>query len=444
MTLPIGWARSTISAFADTKLGKMLDAAKNKGESVPYLRNINVRWGAFDLSDLLEMRASPTELSDLEIRNGDIFICEGGEPGRCAVWHQGKRKLIFQKALHRVRVLDEIQPDYVANYIRHFAVKHKFSEFLTGTTIKHLPQVALQRIAVELPPAAEQRRIVAKLDALFARLARARAELDRVPTLADRIREAVLGQAYSGALTGVTPNHRACEYWINSTFYGPRFGKEQYVEDGVPTIRTTDFRENGTIRLDDAPRVDCAESDLAKWGLENGDLLVTRTGSIGKCAVYTSNSGYALPSAYLIRVRFNEQILPRFAWMMFASPQGQAHLTGSSRAVTQPNINASMIRSLPFPDLDLKQQAEIVSWVDGQAAHADRLEAEAARARALLDRLEAAILTKAFKGELVPQDPNDEPASVLLERIRAQRAAAATEPRQPRGRRAVASRSAKA
>jgi type I restriction enzyme S subunit len=83
----------------------------------------------------------------------------------------------------------------------------------------------------------------------------------------------------------------------------------------------------------------------------------------------------------------------------------------------------------------LEQQLEIVRRVDSQVARADRLEAEAARARALLDRLEAAILTKAFRGELVPQDPNDEPATVLLERIRAQRTTAVPVARAKRGRR---------
>ncbi len=100
---------------------------------------------------------------------------------------------------------------------------------------------------------------------------------------------------------------------------------------------------------------------------------------------------------------------------------------------THTTIYFPKIRALHIALPPIGEQQEIVERVRAALAHADRVEAEAARARALLDRLEAAILAKAFRGELVPQDSNDEPASVLLERIRAQRAAAA-KPR--RGRRA--------
>ncbi len=227
---------------------------------------------------------------------------------------------------------------------------------------------------------------------------------------------------------------------IESTFYGPRFGKEEYVADGFQTARTTDFNSDGTMSLEGAPRVRCSPQDFQKWALQEGDLLVTRTGSIGKCAVYRASYGPVLPSAYLIRVRFTRTILPKFAWMMFASPQGQAHLGGNSRAVTQPNINASAIRSLPFPVLNVNEQKQTIAAVEAHFARANRLEAEAARSRKLLDRLEAAILAKAFKGELVPQDPNDEPASVLLDRILAQRTAA---PARARGRRKMSTTGAR-
>jgi type I restriction enzyme S subunit len=201
VSLPRGWVQATIAGIADTQLGKMLDAAKNKGRLVRYLRNTNVRWGEFDLSDLQEMRVAPDELNHFAVRDGDIFVCEGGEPGRAAVWRNGDQELIFQKALHRLRVLDGMQPDYLAQYVRFAAVQHEFSNLLTGTTIKHLPQVALQRMSVAVPPAAEQRRIVAKLDVLTASLARARDELDRVPILALHFRTQTVRSAYRGELT---------------------------------------------------------------------------------------------------------------------------------------------------------------------------------------------------------------------------------------------------
>ncbi len=86
----------------------MLDKEKNKGEFKPYLRNINVRWGNFDLSDLLQMRFEENEAERYGLRDGDLVICEGGEPGRCAIWRNGAKDMRIQKALHRVRLPDSL------------------------------------------------------------------------------------------------------------------------------------------------------------------------------------------------------------------------------------------------------------------------------------------------------------------------------------------------
>jgi type I restriction enzyme S subunit len=83
-----GWERKKVSEIAHHSLGKMLDKAKNKGEPRPYLRNLNVRWFEFDLSDLLEMRFLPEEAAKYTAVKGDLLICEGGYPGRAAIWDQ--------------------------------------------------------------------------------------------------------------------------------------------------------------------------------------------------------------------------------------------------------------------------------------------------------------------------------------------------------------------
>ncbi len=71
---------------AEMCLGKMLDKAKNRGTLQPYLRNVNVRWLTFDFSDMKEMRFEDSEGERFQLRANDLVICEGGEPGRCAVW----------------------------------------------------------------------------------------------------------------------------------------------------------------------------------------------------------------------------------------------------------------------------------------------------------------------------------------------------------------------
>lgn len=102
------WTNQVYADLGTAKLGKMLDKAKNTGTQIPYLRNVNVRWFSFDLSDVAEMLATESEIETLAVKTGDLFICEGGEPGRCAIWTQPDTRMIFQKALHRFRPNEKV------------------------------------------------------------------------------------------------------------------------------------------------------------------------------------------------------------------------------------------------------------------------------------------------------------------------------------------------
>lgn len=112
-SVPSSWAWVNVGTVADSRLGKMLDKAKNRGVARPYLRNINVRWFGFDLSDLLEMRFEEAELPEYDLQKGDVLICEGGEPGRAAVWDERVKGVYFQKALHRVRFKPFVDPVFL-------------------------------------------------------------------------------------------------------------------------------------------------------------------------------------------------------------------------------------------------------------------------------------------------------------------------------------------
>ena len=97
------WTSLPLSEVAEFCLGKMLDEKKNRGESLTYLANVNVRWGAFDLDGLREMRFEHDEMDRFGVKFGDIVMCEGGEPGRCAIWKDAVPGMMYQKALHRIR-----------------------------------------------------------------------------------------------------------------------------------------------------------------------------------------------------------------------------------------------------------------------------------------------------------------------------------------------------
>ncbi|WP_163875663.1 restriction endonuclease subunit S [Rhizobium laguerreae] len=194
------WRASSVGSECEIQLGKMLDKAKNKGEPTRYLRNINVRWGTFDLSDLLFMNMTAEDRSKLDIRDGDLLLCEGGEPGRCAVWRHGPTDISFQKALMRIRPNSHLLPDCLYYFVRWASENDILSRHFTGTTIKHLPQIALSRVALVVAPIPEQHEIVRRIKSAFAKIDRLAAEASRALELVGRLDEAILAKAFRGEL----------------------------------------------------------------------------------------------------------------------------------------------------------------------------------------------------------------------------------------------------
>jgi type I restriction enzyme S subunit len=135
---PETWDWTFLSEIAESRLGKMLDKKKNVGVPTRYLRNINVRWFGFDLNDLQEIKATIEDREKLSLRHGDVLVCEGGEPCRGAVWENNTEGLIYQKALHRIRLKGNIQSKWLVYNLRVDADNKRLDSLFTGTTIKHL------------------------------------------------------------------------------------------------------------------------------------------------------------------------------------------------------------------------------------------------------------------------------------------------------------------
>jgi type I restriction enzyme S subunit len=154
------WPLERFSDVTDTKLGKMLDRGKFKGWThYRYLRNANVRWFGFDLSDLKTMEIGDSEMERFLVLPGDLIICEGGEPGRCAVWAGDDGGPIFyQKALHRCRVNStKLMPEYLCHLLWNFAKSGLLADSVTSATIAHLTGEKLARLDIPIPPIDLQR-----------------------------------------------------------------------------------------------------------------------------------------------------------------------------------------------------------------------------------------------------------------------------------------------
>lgn len=187
-TIPFG-------EITNARLGKMLDKEKNIGVPKPYLRNINVRWFSFDMADMLEMPFEERETEKYSIAKGDLVICEGGEPGRCAVW-ESEDSIFYQKALHRVRFADGSNPRFYMYYLWYAAKSGILSPYYTGTGIKHLTGQSLSRFPVPHLVRKEQDTIVGYIEQQIDYIDRIEDTIDGALSQTDAMRQSILKQAF--------------------------------------------------------------------------------------------------------------------------------------------------------------------------------------------------------------------------------------------------------
>ncbi|QEZ47475.1 restriction endonuclease subunit S [Cupriavidus oxalaticus] len=343
-----------------------------------------------------------------------------------------------------------------------------------GTTVASVESKALERVPLPLAPLPEQARIADKLDTVLARVDACRDRLDHVGAALKRFHKAVLAAATSGRLTEDWRTGRGAarrsgdahsipedgsfddvakvttelpEAWrwgrlaigITEASYGTATKSSK--AGAMPVLRMGNL-QGGRIDWSDLAYSN-DDGDNQKYMLAVGDILFNRTNSpelVGKTAIYLGERP-AIYAGYLIRVKCNENILnPKYVNFCLNAPYGRAYCWAvKSDGVSQSNINAEKLRSFPVPYCEVEEQEEIVRRVEILLSFADRLEARLAQANAAADRLTPALLAKAFRGELVPQDPNDEPASELLKRLNDDRLRAVKGTKSPRSQRIPAS-----
>lgn len=193
--VPEGWEWVRFGKVTVSRLGKMLDKAKNKGKPLPYLRNTNVQWNRFELDDIKLMNIEESEIEELLLRKGDLLICEGGHPGRCAIWVDEQQEMFFQKALHRARPMGNVLSEYLQCCLTTDAEAGGLDKYFTGATIKHFVGAKLNSYVIPMPPVEEQRRLIAKVDDLIGLCDKLKARLSEAQTTQLQLADTIVDEA---------------------------------------------------------------------------------------------------------------------------------------------------------------------------------------------------------------------------------------------------------
>lgn len=345
---------------------------------------------------------------------GTVLFSSRAPVGYCAIaanemsTNQGFKSLVLE---------DEILPEYVRHYL--LSAKEYAESLASGTTFLELSGKRMAELQIPLAPVPEQKRIVFKLDSLSARTSTARTHLNAITKLVERYRQSVIDTTFAlfeltVPLIDLVDSDTGIPYGIVQT------GDHQ--EDGVPTVRAGDIKgfrllEEGLKRV----RPDVAEQ-YRRTKLKGGEVLIAIRGSVGETCVVPGTMAGNNISREVALIPVTEDTNASFIMYFLRSAQAAQYIKANIKGVAQTGINLRDLKRLQCPDLDKHTQAETVRLIESAFAKVDRLASEAEKVLKLTDRLEERILAKAFAGELVPQDPNDEPASELLERIREARA----------------------
>ena len=456
-----GWPVVPLGEIAEVKLGKMLDKAKHQtGRRFPYLRNINVRWGTVDTDDVFEMHFEDDQVERFSLCAGDVLVCEGGEPGRAAVWNGHVADMKFQKAIHRVRFKVPFEARLLVYLLESLAKSGGLERRFTGSTIKHFTRESFVQLPIPLPPLPEQRRIVAEIEKQFTRLEAGVAALRRVQANLKRYRAAVLKAACEGRLV---PTEAALARSPRSTKNGPPAyetgaallarilterrnnlqGRGKYEEptvantsklpplpeswawatveqllrndsglgygilkpgnedpNGVPMVRVMDIGDgklSGTEIVKVEPKL---SEEFNRTVLESGDILLAVMATVGRCTVVPEHLVGANVNRALAVIKPTGLVPSKFLELALRSPRLQQLFQKNKIGSAQARINLSDLRTYCLPLPPLAEQTRIVAEVERRLSVVEELESVVTANLQRATRLRQSILQKAFTGGL--------------------------------------------
>ena len=367
------WEQSSLGEIADLCLGKMLDQNKNRGVPTPYLANVNVRWGEFVLDDLRVMRFEEHERDRYGLKYGDIVMCEGGEPGRCAIWKEQVPEMMIQKALHRIRSKAGLDHAFLYYSFRNIGLLKGFDQYFTGATIKHLPGEKLAKVEVRIPPFHIQRRIAGILSAYDDLIENSQRRIKILEEMARRLyREWFVHFRF--------PGHESCrlvesslgeipEGWaickLNDFVQfksGFAFKSGTFTADGEHRLVTIKNVQDGVFNPESDTRMSEVPANMPTYCvLNNKDIILSLTGNVGRvCLVHDG--------PFLLNQRVSKLApVVAFDWAMvycmFRQPEMRVKLEQLSNGVAQQNLSPILASKIDFaqPPRELRRRFSIMA-----------------------------------------------------------------------------------
>ena len=372
---------STIGSHFDVQLGKMLDSARNVGEPKVYLGNRAIQWGRIDLSAAGVVPMTRRDQVRFRLRRNDLLVCEGGEIGRAALWQDQVRECYYQKALHRLRPKASFEPRVMLALLEYWASTNAFANFVTQTSIAHLPREKFVQMPLPVIPALEQSHLAEILEDVDALIA----SLGRLITKKQAVKQGVMQQLLTGGsrlpgFTGVWENQPLRE---DIALISGHHVLAQYCNTrghGVPYLTGPSDFPDGHIRqtkFTDRPTSLC----------QANDILVTVKGS-GAGTLVEADAAYCI-SRQLMAMRtkkWNSRFV-LYSLLRNASNIKDA-VTGLIPGLSRSDILDQII---PVPPID--EQRAIVAVISDLQAELDSFEVRLTKTRDIKQGVMQQLLT---------------------------------------------------
>lgn len=446
--LPVGWAETTLNEVTDDCLQKV--PAEDETFLYVDIASVDREKKLISSPQQLLGKDAPSRARKL-IDEGDVLVSmTRPNLNAVAIVPNVLSGHIASTGFDVLRAAT-IDPRWVFYTVRSTRFIERMEELVQGALYPAVRGKDIRSYEIPLAPLPEQKRIADKLDSVLARVDACRDRLDRLPALLKRFRRSILDAATSGRLTkdwrnqpdtSITDNPTTPASWTICKIKDAgkiqlgrqRSPKYHSGENMRPYLRVQNVFED-RLDLSDVMSMDFPGEDFERYQLHPGDILLNEGQSpeyLGRPAMYRGELPGACFTNTLIRFQAYSHVKAEYALMVFRNHMHSGrYITEGTITTNIAHLGAGRFSEVEFPLPPQEEQTEIVRRVEILFAFADRLDARLATARKQVGQLTPALLAKAFRGELVAQDPADEPAAELLKRLAAQREAA---PKAKRGR----------